>query len=60
MSASSNARALGYGTRCVQCPACHSTRMELGGPHAPRYVHGVLRDCRGNPITPIETPKEKP
>lgn len=34
----------------VRCPACGGSRRASTYPHAPRWVGGVQRDCRGEVV----------
>lgn len=36
--------------RLVVCPSCGCIRMDLGGPHAPRFVGDTFVDCVGTAV----------
>lgn len=41
---------VGFVTRATWCLSCGHTRLDLGGPHAPRFENGELVDCVGRPV----------
>jgi len=42
-------------TPLVPCGKCGGLRFDFGGPHAPRFVNGVLVDCTGAAIVGTAT-----